>query len=134
MKFFKYSIFLVLIVFLGISVGGDYEAFIRIPSLLFSVFLILGCILAKYGKKVFLLGNLSSIEKNEVAKDGIVISILSGSIGTVIGLVIMLGNLSDQSSIGRAMAVALINLFYGLIIATLFVPFLDTKGAINEND
>ena len=101
------------------------------PSLLFSVFLILGCMLAKYGKKIFLIGSLNSIERNELARDGIVISILSGSIGTVIGLVIMLGNLSDQAAIGPATAVALLTLFYGLIIATLFVPLLDTKGASN---
>lgn len=131
MKFFIYSIFLVLIVSLGISIGGDIVAFIDMPSLLFSVFLILGCMLAKYGKKIFLIGSLNSIERNELARDGIVISILSGSIGTVIGLVIMLGNLSDQAAIGPATAVALLTLFYGLIIATLFVPLLDTKGASN---
>ena len=40
-----------------------------------------------------------------------------GMIGTLIGLVIMLGNLSDQSAIGPAMAIALLTTFYGAIIA-----------------
>lgn len=46
-----------------------------------------------------------------------------GLIGTVIGLVQMLGNMSDPSNIGPAMAVALITTFYGAILANLvFLP------------
>ena len=40
-----------------------------------------------------------------------------GMIGTLIGLVIMLQNMSDASTIGPAMAVALITTLYGSIIA-----------------
>ncbi len=40
-----------------------------------------------------------------------------GMIGTLIGLVIMLGNMSDPSSIGPAMAVAILTTFYGAIVA-----------------
>ena len=40
-----------------------------------------------------------------------------GMIGTLIGLVLMLQNLSDASSIGPAMAVALITTFYGSLLA-----------------
>ena len=40
-----------------------------------------------------------------------------GMIGTLIGLVIMLQNLSDPSSIGPAMAVALLTTFYGAVLA-----------------
>lgn len=42
-----------------------------------------------------------------------------GMIGTVIGLVLMLKNMSDPSSIGPAMAVALITTFYGAVLANL---------------
>lgn len=42
-----------------------------------------------------------------------------GMIGTLIGLVQMLQNLDDPSSIGPAMAVALLTTFYGSIIANL---------------
>ena len=40
-----------------------------------------------------------------------------GMIGTLIGLVNMLGNLSDQAAIGPAMAIALLTTFYGAVIA-----------------
>jgi chemotaxis protein MotA len=43
-----------------------------------------------------------------------------GMIGTLIGLVIMLQNMSDPSSIGPAMAVALITTFYGSVMAYQF--------------
>jgi chemotaxis protein MotA len=43
-----------------------------------------------------------------------------GMIGTLIGLVQMLQNMSDPSSIGPAMAVALLTTFYGSIIANVF--------------
>ena len=48
-----------------------------------------------------------------------------GMIGTLVGLVIMLGNMSDPASIGPAMAVALFTTMYGAIIANvLFMPML----------
>lgn len=47
-----------------------------------------------------------------------------GMIGTLIGLVIMLQNLSDTAAIGPAMAIALITTFYGALIANVFfIPF-----------
>ena len=49
-----------------------------------------------------------------------------GMIGTLIGLVIMLGNLSDLTALGPAMAVALITTFYGSVIANMFaMPIAD---------
>ncbi len=42
-----------------------------------------------------------------------------GMIGTLIGLVQMLQNMSDPSSIGPAMAVALLTTFYGAVIANV---------------
>jgi chemotaxis protein MotA len=50
-----------------------------------------------------------------------------GMIGTLIGLVIMLGNLSDQAAIGPAMAIALLTTFYGAIIATVFANPVKNK-------
>ncbi len=47
-----------------------------------------------------------------------------GMIGTLIGLVQMLQNMSDPSSIGAGMAVALLTTFYGAFTANLFyIPF-----------
>lgn len=49
-----------------------------------------------------------------------------GMIGTLIGLVIMLKNMEDTSSIGAGMAVALITTLYGAIAANLvFLPIAD---------
>jgi chemotaxis protein MotA len=43
-----------------------------------------------------------------------------GMIGTLIGLVQMLQNMSDPSAIGPAMAVALLTTFYGAVLANVF--------------
>ncbi|MCG8358019.1 MAG: MotA/TolQ/ExbB proton channel family protein [Kiloniellales bacterium] len=46
-----------------------------------------------------------------------------GLIGTLVGLVQMLGSLDDPSSIGPAMAVALLTTFYGAVLANMvFLP------------
>ena len=46
-----------------------------------------------------------------------------GLIGTLVGLIQMLGNLDDPSTIGPSMAVALLTTFYGAILANmLFTP------------
>ncbi|MCK4938737.1 MAG: MotA/TolQ/ExbB proton channel family protein, partial [Rhodospirillaceae bacterium] len=42
-----------------------------------------------------------------------------GLIGTLIGLVQMLGNLDDPSTIGPSMAVALLTTFYGAVLANM---------------
>ena len=47
-----------------------------------------------------------------------------GMIGTLIGLIQMMGNLSDPSQIGAGMAVALVTTFYGALISNLMLlPF-----------
>lgn len=52
-----------------------------------------------------------------------------GMIGTLIGLVIMLQNMSDPDSIGPAMAVALLTTFYGALLANLVaLPLADKLG------
>lgn len=49
-----------------------------------------------------------------------------GMIGTLVGLIQMLANLSDPSSIGPAMAVAMLTTLYGAMIANLFaLPMAD---------
>ncbi|EPR34509.1 MotA/TolQ/ExbB proton channel [Alkalidesulfovibrio alkalitolerans DSM 16529] len=53
-----------------------------------------------------------------------------GMIGTVIGLVQMLQTMSDPSTIGPAMAVALITTFYGAILANLV--FLPMAGKLKD--
>ncbi len=52
-----------------------------------------------------------------------------GMIGTLVGLVQMLSNLSDPSGIGAGMAVALLTTFYGAVLANVF--FLPMSGCLD---
>lgn len=52
-----------------------------------------------------------------------------GMIGTIIGLIIMLGNLSDPTSLGPAMATALLTTFYGAVGA--FMVFTPIAGKLS---
>lgn len=58
-----------------------------------------------------------------------------GMIGTLVGLVIMLGNMNDPASIGPAMAVALLTTLYGAIIANLIaLPMADKLGLRSKHE
>jgi chemotaxis protein MotA len=62
------------------------------------------------------------------------ISPAMGLIGTLIGLVQMLANLSDPESIGPAMAVALLTTFYGAILGTAVLSPMAAKLERNSNE
>ncbi len=53
-----------------------------------------------------------------------------GMMGTLIGLVQMLSQLSNPETIGPAMAVALLTTFYGMLLSTLF--FLPIAGKLKD--
>jgi chemotaxis protein MotA len=54
-----------------------------------------------------------------------------GMIGTLVGLVQMLANMSDPASIGPAMAVALLTTLYGAMVANCFaLPIVDKLASI----
>ena len=57
-----------------------------------------------------------------------------GMLGTLIGLIIMLGSMAgDPSAIGPSMAVALITTFYGIILARIvFIPLSTKLAARND--
>jgi len=57
-----------------------------------------------------------------------------GLIGTLIGLIRMLGNLDDVNMIGPAMAVALLTTFYGAILSYLIFYPLSAKLEKNSED
>lgn len=58
-----------------------------------------------------------------------------GMIGTLIGLVLMLGSLSDPSAIGPAMSLALITTFYGAMFANLFcIPVAIKLRGLHERE
>lgn len=58
-----------------------------------------------------------------------------GMIGTLVGLVQMLSNMEDPSTIGPAMAVAMLTTFYGAVIANLLaLPMADKVVSKSEAD
>ena len=58
-----------------------------------------------------------------------------GMIGTLMGLIIMLGNMDDPDAIGPGMAVALITTMYGAIVSNLFaLPFADKLAFYSKRE
>jgi chemotaxis protein MotA len=56
-------------------------------------------------------------------------------IGTLLGLIIMLGQLDDPSALGPGMAVALITTLYGAIISNcIFIPFSEKLAHLNKEE
>ena len=57
-----------------------------------------------------------------------------GMIGTLMGLIIMLGDM-DPETIGKGMAVALITTLYGAIVSNvIFLPFAEKLGFLNKQE
>ena len=107
--------------------GGDILAFIDVPSLLVVIGPVIASISAKHGLEGFKELFREGENQSKILHTMGVTAILAGAIGTMIGLVIMLGNLSDKSALGPAFAIALLTLLYGLLIF-LFTTLLSTKN------
>lgn len=69
-----------------------------------------------------------------VLRKGAEIAPAMGLIGTLVGLVQMLGRLDDPSTIGPAMAVALLTTFYGAILANVVLSPLASKLERNSRE
>ena len=91
-------------------------AFIDVPSLLAVIIPVIASISAKHGlegfKELFREGENQSKILHTMGVTGI----FMGFIGSLIALIIMLGNLSDQAAIGPAMAISFLTTFYGALI------------------
>ncbi|HXK56062.1 MAG TPA: flagellar motor protein PomA [Gammaproteobacteria bacterium] len=74
-----------------------------------------------------------TIQRHEVGqnmfKNMAIMAPAMGMIGTLVGLVQMLANMSDPASIGPAMAVALLTTLYGAVIANAFAQPMADKLA-----
>jgi chemotaxis protein MotA len=87
-----------------------------------------------------ILGNESSamlardLKSASVLRKAADIAPAMGLIGTLIGLVQMLGTLDDPSRIGPAMAVALLTTFYGAILANMVFSPLASKLERNADE
>ena len=62
------------------------------------------------------------------------ISPAMGLIGTLVGLVQMLGNLEDPNTMGPSMAIALLTTFYGVILANMVFTPLASKLERNSSE
>ena len=82
---------------------------------------------------------ISSTAERHVRSAGVIrrageVAPAMGLIGTLIGLVQMLGNLEDPASIGPAMAVALLTTFYGAVLANMVFNPLANKLERNATE
>ena len=58
-----------------------------------------------------------------------------GMVGTVIGMVLMLQNISDAESLGKGLSVALLTTLYGAVLANLvFTPLAGKLDYLSELD
>lgn len=101
------------VVLASIAYVSPLSIFFDWPSLLLILFIIVGGVMIRHSWKEFMEYG------PEVSKTLMYSSYLGGAIGTLIGLVQMLQNMSDPSSIGPAMAVGILTTFYSLLISLL---------------
>ena len=116
----------------GVLLGGTLAAFIDLPS----VAIVFGCTTFftfayhSVGDTIRAFSvalsskDISAAEAQQHVRTLSTVRILasaSGVVGALIGMVNMLANMDDPRAIGPAMAVALLTVLYGVIIAELFV-------------
>jgi len=126
----------VLIVIVGALVaGGSALAFVHIPSIVFTFGVTFFILLATFGVDFLRFipqSMLTFISCNakpnprfaEIALFASRYVIGAGLVGLLIGLVQMLQNLSNPADLGAGMAVALLTVFYAIIISEVFCAFL----------
>ena len=87
--------------------SGTFMAFIDIPSGLFVIGGAGALGLAGYKKKTGFIAYIKQCRKSLIPV---------GILGTVTGLILILQNLSDPANIGQGMAIALLTVFYSIIL------------------
>ncbi|MFC1650788.1 MotA/TolQ/ExbB proton channel family protein [Candidatus Latescibacterota bacterium] len=129
----------------GIISGGSLALFINIPSALIVGGVLIGGSLISFGfavplkavKEALLGRGVQALDELKIYINffnlASQLSIAGGVAGTLIGLINMLAKMDDPSSIGPAMAVALITVLYGVFLSEfVFQPLkhaLITKSA-----
>ena len=109
----------------GITLSGNPGAFINIPSLIFVLGLGTALICASHGLRWFgvFVSHLRGQRNEEfkrIAETGRISFIASGWIGAVVGAIQSLSQLEDPNSLGVSVAMCLLTLLYGYVIATFF--------------
>jgi flagellar motor component MotA len=120
-------------VFGAIAAGGNVLLFVHAPAFLLVVLLTLGLLLWSHGASAF--GVLPAVVRllagraeadpalAAVARSGARFALMSGCVGTLIGMVSMFATLDDPSRIGGGTATAFLPLLYGVLFAeVVFTP------------
>ena len=109
------------LVIAAISWGGSIAMFIDVPSMLIVTGIVGGGTLVSFSprriRQMLRADGEEGVGLRAAVFDRMAdLSIAAGTLGSLIGFVKMLSSLSDPSSIGPAMAVALLTLFYGVVL------------------
>jgi flagellar motor component MotA len=110
------SVFLMVLVF-AIFAGGGPQSFVHFVSAIFVLATAGGLGLAGYRGNGFV-EYIASFKKHLIP---------CGVLGIVIGVIQMLRNLSDPESFGAGLAVALLTLFYSLIVYGICEAFVNAN-------
>lgn len=103
--------------------GGDIFSFVHLPTILMCLVPIPILFFLKYGKEGILFFKQETNLKDQIIKDGYLLSSLLAGVSVVSGLIIMLSNLSDQAAIGPALAISILGLVYSIVlIVFIFYP------------
>ena len=121
-------ILLVVIGAVGLSTGVRLDLYIDVGSVIITVIVTLAALVMSYGSAAFsAIGTVFTCSAGEkdvrlaiaVFTRGKSYALASGALGTLIGLVIMLKNLDDVSAVGPGLALSLLTLVYGIVLAYL---------------
>jgi flagellar motor component MotA len=129
---FVFGLLGISIILVGITFGGTVVHFVNAPSFLIVFGVTAFFTFAHHSLdstiKAFAAAlNSEAVPVSEgrqhirVLSTARVLASASGVLGTLIGMVNMLANMDDPSAIGPAMAVALLTLLYGVMLAELFI-------------
>lgn len=119
----------------SIAVGAGATMFINIPSAVITLGITFFMLLAAFGTDFlrFIPDGLATLvctpgKPNprfaEIAAHGARYVVGAGIIGTMIGIIQMLSNLSNPSGLGVGMACALLTIFYAIITSELLFAYL----------
>ena len=143
-RMFVAAFMLLTVICCAILLGGPLAMFFDIPSIMLVLGALIGASLWSFPPQQIinafhdaLTGNLKdekrAIQNHAVLSKMADISISSGLLGTIIGLIMMLQNLDDPTAIGPAMAVSLLTLFYGILLGELFLRSM-ANNCLAEQD
>jgi len=110
---------------------GYLSTLFDLPSILLVAGVVIGGLVASFGPRALLrtlrqaLASSPQPDRNvevglRVAVHGRRLSWAGGALGSILGVIAMLSNLSDPSEVGPGLALCLLSLFYGAVAAELF--------------